>query len=312
MSGTLPTSPAFSSLIVQCVQPTFVSRAISGRRQARQTHGQYFKMTATYPPMTRAQFAPIQAFIAKQRGQYESFQVIPPVINTGTFETQASQGNTSGAWQALETRTNADIQYSTSGDGTGAKFSYTTDNASPPVLTITAIPTAGSGYAVSDTIIIMDDGFSTNRATLTVSAIDGSGGVTAVSDTTPTTYYTAPKVKGASQTGRSIITDSWVLNSSSGAGSNALKAGDYLKFANHDKVYTVTADATSSNKTTNNIDGGIATINIEPALITSPADQSLLTFTSVPFTVALTTRVQEFATGTTGLFEYEIDFEEVI
>ena len=312
MSGTLPQSPAFSSLTVTSVQPSFISRSISGRRQARQTHGQYFKLTAKYPPMTRAQFAPIHAFIMAQRGQYESFQVIPPVINAGQVATQSSQGDVTGAWEASETRTNLNNVYSTSGSGTGVKFSYSTNGASPPVLTITAIPTAGSGYAVDDTIIIMDEGLTTNRATLTVSTINGSGGVTAVSDTTPTTYYTAPKVKGASQTGRSIITDSWVLETGTGNGSDAFKAGDYVKFANHDKVYTVTADVTSSNKTSTNIDGGIATISIEPALITTPADQSLLTLTAVPFTVALTGKVQEFETGTTGLYEYELDMEEAI
>ena len=198
MSGTFPTSPAFNSLSISCVQPTFISRSISGRRQARQTHGQYFKMTASFPPMTRAQFAPIHAFVLKQRGQYESFQVVPPVVNAGL-------GSPAGT----------------------------------------------------------------------------------------------PLVNGADQTGRSVVTDGW---------NNAIvifKAGDYLKFANHDKVYTVTADVTSSG-------AGAATIAIEPALITSPATDSAITYTSVPFTVALTSRVQEFSTGTTGLFEFEIDLEEVI
>jgi len=198
MSGTFPTSPAFNSLSISCVQPSFISRSISGRRQARQTHGQYFKMTASFPPMTRAQFAPIHAFVLKQRGQYESFQVVPPVVNAGL-------GSPAGT----------------------------------------------------------------------------------------------PLVNGADQTGRTVVTDGW---------NNSIvifKAGDYLKFANHDKVYTVTADVTSSG-------AGAATIAIEPALITSPATDSAITYTSVPFTVALTTRVQEFSTGTTGLFEFEIDLEEVI
>jgi len=198
MSGTFPTSPAFNSLSISCVQPSFISRSISGRRQARQTHGQYFKMTAGFPPMTRAQFAPIHAFVLKQRGQYESFQVIPPVVNAGL-------GSPAGT----------------------------------------------------------------------------------------------PLVNGADQTGRTIVTDGW---------NNSIvifKAGDYLKFANHDKVYTVTADVTSSG-------AGAATIAIEPALITSPATDSAITYTSVPFTVALTTRVQEFSTGTTGLFEFELHLEEVI
>tara|TARA_Y100000310_G_scaffold54745_2_gene50165 strand:+ start:487 stop:1089 length:603 start_codon:yes stop_codon:yes gene_type:complete len=200
MSGILPTSPAFSSLIVQSVQPTFISRSISGRRQARQTHGQYFKMTATYPPMTRAEFAPINAFITKQRGRYESFSLIPPVLNAGL-------GSPAGT----------------------------------------------------------------------------------------------PLVNGASQTGRTIVTDGWTTADTV----VIFKAGDYLKFSNHDKVYTVTEDATSDGS-------GDETISIEPALITSPADNSAITYTSVPFTVAMTTRVQEFSTGTSGLYEYELDLEEVI
>jgi len=108
-----------------------------------------------------------------------------------------------------------------------------------------------------------------------------------------------PLVNGADQTGRSVVTDGW---------SNSIvifKAGDYLKFANHDKVYTVSADVSSNGS-------GAATIAIEPALITSPATDSAITYTSVPFTVALTSRVQEFSTGTNGLFEFEIDLEEVL
>ena len=83
MSGTFPSSPAFNSLNVKSLQPTFVSRTISGRRQARQIAGQFFTMTATFPPMTREQFAPINAFVMKQRGQYETFQLVLPVLSSG-------------------------------------------------------------------------------------------------------------------------------------------------------------------------------------------------------------------------------------
>ena len=198
MSGTFPTSPAFQSLAVSSFQSTFVSRSISGRRQARQIGGQYWIMRASFPPMTRAQFAPIHAFVMAQRGRDESFTLTPPVISTGL-------GSPAGT----------------------------------------------------------------------------------------------PLVNGADQTGRSVVTDGW---------NNAItifKAGDYLKFANHDKVYTVSADVSSSG-------AGAATIAIEPALITSPANDSAITYSSVPFTVALRSGVQEFVTGTTGLFQYEIDFEEVL
>tara|TARA_Y100000593_G_C4257668_1_gene310488 strand:- start:425 stop:1021 length:597 start_codon:yes stop_codon:yes gene_type:complete len=197
MSGTLPSTPKFSNLSIQSVQPTFVSRSISGRRTARQTHGQFFKLTASYPPMTRAEFAPIHAFVMAQRGQYESFQVVPPVVN-------APQGSPAGT----------------------------------------------------------------------------------------------PLVNGASQTGRSIITDGW------NASITIFKAGDFCKFANHDKIYLVTADATSDGS-------GNSTISIEPALVTSPENDSAITYTAIPFTVSFTGNVQEFTTGKSGFYEYELDMEEV-
>ena len=201
MSGTFPSSPAFSGLRISSVQPTFVSRTISGRRQARQIGGQFWTMTATFPPMTRAQFAPIDAFIMKQRGQYESFTLTLPVLSTGL--------------------------------GTPA------------------------------------------------------GGT--------------PLVRGASQTGRTLATDGWL------GGALIFKAGDYLKFANHDKVYKVVADVTSHVTPSSE-----TPIIIEPALITSPADNSAITHSTVPFTVAQTGGVQEFSTDVSGLFSFEVDFEEVI
>jgi hypothetical protein len=199
VSGTFPSSPAFNSLNVKSIQPSFVSRTISGRRQARQIAGQFFTMTATFPPMTRAEFAPIDAFIMKQRGQYETFQLVLPVLSTGL-------GSPAGT----------------------------------------------------------------------------------------------PLVAGASQTGRSIITDGWTNDI------QIFKAGDYLKFANHDKVYKVTADVSSHASL------GTATIAIEPALITSPVNDSAITHSSVPFTVSLTTGVQEFSTGNSGLFSFEVDFSEAL
>ena len=108
-----------------------------------------------------------------------------------------------------------------------------------------------------------------------------------------------PLVNGASQTGRSLVTDGW------NASIAIFKAGDYLKEAGSDKVYMVTADVSSDGS-------GDATISIEPALVSSPADGAAISHSSVPFTVALTSGVQEFSTDTTGLFTYEIDMEEVL
>jgi len=150
--------------------------------------------------MTRAQFAPIHAFVMKQRGRYESFSIVPTVISTG-------QGAPAGT----------------------------------------------------------------------------------------------PLMRGASQTGRTLATDGWT------GGVAIFKAGDYLKIAGNDKVYMVTADVTSHSDPATN-----TPITIEPALVASPADNAAITHTAVSFTVALTSGVQEFATGTTGLFQFELDMEEVL
>ena len=89
-------------------------------------------------------------------------------------------------------------------------------------------------------------------------------------------------------------------------GAGRLKAGDILKFA-HDKVYMVVADVTSSSNA--------ATVTIEPPLRTALANDSSVTYDSVPFTVHLTSDVQEFETTQNDndgnlLFRYEFDVIE--
>ena len=94
-----------------------------------------------------------------------------------------------------------------------------------------------------------------------------------------------------------------------GDGAGRFKAGDFLKFASHDKVYMVVADATSSSNA--------STVTIEPPLITALADNSTVTYDNVPFTVHLTNDVQEF--GAVGsdkdgnlLYQFEFDVEETL
>ena len=91
-----------------------------------------------------------------------------------------------------------------------------------------------------------------------------------------------------------------------GDGAGRLKAGDLIKFA-HDKVYMVVEDVTSSSNS--------ATVTIEPPLRTALADNSGVTYDSVPFKVHLTSDVQEFQTNENDadgnlLFTYEFDVIE--
>jgi hypothetical protein len=82
MSGTFPASPVASSASISSQQNTIVSTTTSGRRQARQIDGQRFRMTISFPPMSRAEFSPINAFIIKQRSQLETFTYSPPTISS--------------------------------------------------------------------------------------------------------------------------------------------------------------------------------------------------------------------------------------
>jgi hypothetical protein len=89
-----------------------------------------------------------------------------------------------------------------------------------------------------------------------------------------------------------------------------LKAGDFVKFASHSKVYMVVADVTADGSNE-------ATITIEPPLITALADDSVVTYDNIPFTVHLTNDIQEFGVvGADGsgnlLYKFEIDVEEAI
>lgn len=90
---------------------------------------------------------------------------------------------------------------------------------------------------------------------------------------------------------------------------HAFKAGDFIKFASHDKIYMVVADVQASSNA--------STVTIEPPLIQDVSDNSVVTYDDVPFKVHLTTDLQQFgAVGTTSdgafLYQFEFDVEETL
>ena len=93
-----------------------------------------------------------------------------------------------------------------------------------------------------------------------------------------------------------------------GDGAGRFLAGDFIKFSVHDKVYMIVSDATSSSNA--------CTVTIEPAITTALANNETVTYDSVPFTVFLTSDIQEFnstsAAGANPLFKYEFDVLEAI
>ena len=200
MSGTFPSSPAPSSIAISSSQNTIVTTTASGRRQARQIDAQKFRLRVSFPIMTRTEFAPILAFIMKQRSQMESFQYTPPSVDD-------SLGVASG------------------------------------VISVNGAINAG----------------------VTSVAIDG------------------------------------MANSTSGV----FKAGDFFRFTGQSKVYMVVADVSSNGS-------GAGTLTFEPPLRSNVADNNVLIYSNVDFTVGLTGDIQEFTIGTENYFQYEIDLIEVL
>ena len=86
-------------------------------------------------------------------------------------------------------------------------------------------------------------------------------------------------------------------------GTGTLKAGDFIKFSNHNKVYQLTADT--------DLDGStIDTINIFPALTTAVTGSTTVTYNDVPFRVFLNSDQSTFATNVEGFYRYEIEVRE--
>jgi len=109
-------------------------------------------------------------------------------------------------------------------------------------------------------------------------------------------------VNGSHSAGDTTI----AIDAFAGDSAGRLKAGDFIKFA-HDKLYMVVEDVTSSSNA--------ATVTIEPPLRTALADNSAVTYKSIPVTVHMTNDVQEFQTNSNDkdgnlLFKYEIDVIE--
>ena len=111
MSGQLPTSPTPRNASIGSEQNTLISITTSGRVQARQIDGQRFTITLAYPHMTRSEFAPIKAFLMKQRSRLETFTVIPPSTESD------AQGTASGT--PTGTANAGDTSITLGGTGTG-------------------------------------------------------------------------------------------------------------------------------------------------------------------------------------------------
>lgn len=194
MSGTYPSSIKFRGVDLRSNRNNARSMAQSGRTQVRNLGGQYWSFTVEHPPLNRADYSTVFAFIMQQGNGAESFQIQIP------------------EWS----------------DQTGT-------------MTGTVRVNNAAGYPVGSTSI----------------AVDG--------------------------------------------GTGTIPVGDFIKFANHNKVYMVTSGVTNS-----------GTLEIQPGLHAAVVDNEQVIYDDVEFTVRLANDVQEYSVGVDSLVSLEVDVVEVI
>ena len=91
MSGAFPISTSkFSTMGIKSIQPTLISKSISGKKLSRTIDAQRWAFTISIITSTRATaYGELMAFIVKQRSGKENFTIIPP-------ELEDARGNESG------------------------------------------------------------------------------------------------------------------------------------------------------------------------------------------------------------------------
>ena len=99
MSGAFPISTSkFETLGIKSIQPTLISKSISGKKLSRTIDAQRWAFTISIITSTRATaYGELMAFIVKQRSGKENFTIIPPEIEdargseTGTVLVNGAQ-----------------------------------------------------------------------------------------------------------------------------------------------------------------------------------------------------------------------------
>ena len=123
MSGTYPTTPEFRSMNFASEQKTLTSTTDSGKMFSVQVDGQRFKFSASYPPMSRTDFAPVLAFIMKQRSQKETFQIALPDLKNAKGDVSGTV-LVNGSHSAGDTTITVDAMTGTLKAGDLIKFSH--------------------------------------------------------------------------------------------------------------------------------------------------------------------------------------------
>jgi len=102
--GNFPTSPGFNAAKFKQNTTTKTTTAQSGRSIRATNSTTLWSATLNFPPLTQAEFRPIQAFIVQTKGPLNEFDIIIPTISESQSTVASSvvatiDGDSSGANQ---------------------------------------------------------------------------------------------------------------------------------------------------------------------------------------------------------------------
>lgn len=112
------------------------------------------------------------------------------------------------------------------------------------------------------------------------------------------TSTSTPKVNGAGQVGRNIIVDGWLPNTN-----GLLEPGDYIQIGDQ---YFMIMETLSSGAS------GNKSLSIEPAIRTSPADNTTVIFENPVLIARMADKNQSWETDALALGSYSFAWEEVV
>ncbi|MBA4359047.1 MAG: hypothetical protein C0405_15130, partial [Desulfovibrio sp.] len=78
--SAFPSTPKPAALAIRSASPSYIHTAQNYSRQAVTQDLQQFGLHLEFPPLTRAEFGPIQGFLQAQGGRAGTFQVTPHTI----------------------------------------------------------------------------------------------------------------------------------------------------------------------------------------------------------------------------------------
>tara|TARA_B110000285_G_C15137061_1_gene627765 strand:+ start:132 stop:791 length:660 start_codon:yes stop_codon:yes gene_type:complete len=79
--GNFPTAPGFNAVNFKMNTQTKKTRAASGRVIRATNSTILWSGTLSFPPMTQAEFRPIQAFVAQAEGPLNEFDIVIPTVS---------------------------------------------------------------------------------------------------------------------------------------------------------------------------------------------------------------------------------------